>query len=215
MTVLDVGCGRGSESDPVDYRRALKTLKGSCREVIGIDVDPAAASNPGLDRFKLIEEGRWPIADQSVDVVVSDFVLEHVEDPSTYFSEVARVLRPGGVFCARTSNAIGYVGLAARLIPNDRHIGMLRHVQKSRATADVFPTRYRVNTTRALRRALDGAGLEGVVYGYEAEPAYLQFSAATYWFGRLLHLLTPPGLRTTLFAFARNTGRVSTSKERV
>jgi hypothetical protein len=68
---------------------------------------------------------------------------------------------------------------------------------------DVFPTRYRLNTVWALRRALRNAGLQGIAYGYEAEPSYLGFSKWAYAAGRILHALTPGPLRNCLFVFAR------------
>lgn len=204
--VLDVGCGRGAGllDDPIAHRRKLRTLRGRCAKVIGIDVDAQAAANPGVDEFHLLEDRMpWPIRDASVDLVVSDFVLEHVEEPERYFSELVRVLKPGGIYCARTSNRVGYVGLFARMIPNRRHAGLLRHLQSDRESIDVFPTRYRVNTVWALRRALAGARLDGVAYGYEAEPSYLGFTSWAYAFGKVLHVLTPSPFRTCLFVFAR------------
>jgi len=205
--VLDVGCGRGAglREDPVAYRRNLRRLQGICRRVIGIDVDPEAASNPGIDEFHIIDragEGGWPVADASVDLIVSDFVLEHIEMPEAYFSEVTRVLKPGGVYCARTSNRLGYVGLAARLVHNRWHAWVLQRTQRNRLAVDVFPTRYRVNSVGALRRALRNAGLDGVVYGHESEPSYLGFAAWAYAFGKVLHVFTPSALRTCLFVFA-------------
>jgi len=212
MTVLDVGCGRGAGlvEDPVAYRRKLRSLRGDGRRVIGLDVDPDADQNPGLDEFHRIDGvSAWPIPDASIDLIVSDFVLEHINDPEAFFAEVARVLRPGGVFCARTPNRIGYVGLAASLIPNRRHAQMLRMVQEDRKEMDVFPTYYRVNTIWAVHQVLKQAGMEGIVYGYEAEPSYLQFSALAYALGKYLHIFTPSVLRTCLFVFARKPGNGS------
>ncbi len=141
--------------------------------------------------------------DASVDLIVSDFVLEHIDDPAEFFAEVNRVLKPAGVFCARTTNRLGYVGLAASVVPNRRHARVLGTVQRDRKEIDVFPTRYRANTVWRLRAELGRIGFEPVVYGYEAEPSYLQFSAIAYGFGKLLHWLTPPPLRTCLFVFGR------------
>lgn len=172
--------------------------------MIGLDVDPEAGSNPGLDEFHRIDGvSPWPVTDASIDLIVSDFVLEHIDNPGAFFTEVARVLKPGGVFCARTPNRIGYVGLAASLIPNRRHAQVLKVAQESRKEMDIFPTYYRVNTVWAVRRAFRQVGLEGVAYGYEAEPSYLQFSALAYVLGKHLHAFTPSVLRTCLFAFAR------------
>jgi SAM-dependent methyltransferase len=134
---------------------------------------------------------------------VADFVLEHVDDATSFFSELRRVLKPGGFFCARTTNRLGYVGLAASLVPNKRHAAVLGTVQRGRKEVDVFPTRYRVNTIWRLRSELKKIGFEAVVQGYEAEPSYLQFSPIAYGFGKLLHSVTPSPLRTCLFIFGR------------
>jgi ubiquinone/menaquinone biosynthesis C-methylase UbiE len=206
VTVLDVGCGRGAGllNDPVPFRRDLRNLRGKCRSIVGIDVDPDAAQNPGIDEFRLLaDEAIWPVADQSIDLIISDFVLEHIKDPTSYFAEAARVLKPKGIFCARTSNRIGYVALLAKLIPQRRHAQILQKVQRDRNAIDVFPTQYRANTVWKIQRLLKQAGLKGIVYGYEAEPSYLQFSTALYLFGRYLHAVMPPLLRTSLFVFAR------------
>jgi malonyl-CoA O-methyltransferase len=39
---------------------------------------------------------RWPAPDASIDVVVGNLVLEHVDDLGPVYAEAARVLRPGG-----------------------------------------------------------------------------------------------------------------------
>jgi SAM-dependent methyltransferase len=89
--VLDVGCGRGAFlSDPVETRRDLHVLKGLSRAVIGIDVDPTSEKNQAISEFRLIEGSRWPVGDESIDVCVRDWVLEHVEDPVTFFAECSR-----------------------------------------------------------------------------------------------------------------------------
>src|SRR5579859_8201431 len=131
---VDVGCGRGAQADdPVRLRRDLRILRGKCSQVIGLDVDPAAAGNPFIDQFRLIESsGRWPLETGSADLAVADFVLEHIADPQTFFGEAARVLRPGGVLCIRSINAWSYVALASRLVPNGFHARLLHQVQPER-----------------------------------------------------------------------------------
>ena len=96
FTVLDVGCGRGAGTgDGVAVRRDLRVLKGKVARVIGIDVDPVARENAGIDEFHLIDGDTWPVDDGRVDLVICDNVLEHIEDPGKLFSEARRVLRKG------------------------------------------------------------------------------------------------------------------------
>lgn len=203
--VLDVGCGRGQRlRSPSRYHRELLRMGDRAARVIGIDVDPAAAVNPLVSEFRLIEDTtRWPVDDASVDVVVSDYVLEHVEDPDAFFREVVRVLRPGGRFCARTPNKNGYVGIASRLIPNRFHARVVGRVQVSRDAEDVFPTYYRANTAGALRRLLRRHGMTGVVLRSESEPNYFRFSSLLYRIGAVASPLIPSPLRNGLFVFAR------------
>ena len=203
--VLDVVCGRGQQSeDPCDHRRRLADLRGGERRVIGIDVDPAAAANPFLDEFRRIDDVlRWPVEDASVDLAISVSVLEHVPEPDAFFDEVARVLKPGGVLCLRTPNKRSYPAVAARLVPNRFHARVVGTAQRDRKAEDVFPTVYRCNTARALRRQCRRHGLDHAVYSIEGEPSYLQFSPLLYRLFAVLHPLTPPSLRTTLFLFAR------------
>src|SRR5688572_32970377 len=102
LTVLDVGCGRGAyTNDPIPFRRDLRILKGKVSKVIGIDVDQTAQENPFLDEFYLIQKDHWPVESDSVDLVVCDHVLEHIDNPDVFFSETRRTLKDTGFFCIR------------------------------------------------------------------------------------------------------------------
>ena len=202
--VLDLGCGRGAQvEDAVAFRRELRILRGKCARVIGVDVDEGAAGNPTLDEFHPMKDGRIPLSDASVDLVVSDSVLEHVQDPDLFFAECRRVLRPGGTLCIRTPNALSYLGLASRLVPNRLHARVLGRVQAERKAEDVFPTAYRCNTPGQVRRALARHGFEHSVVTHEAEPSYFAFSGLLYRLGRFHQRHAPGFLRLTIFAFAR------------
>jgi SAM-dependent methyltransferase len=203
-TLLDVGCGRGAyDEDPVAIRRDLRVFKSKVARVVGLDVDPAGAANPFLDEFRLFDGGEWPLQDGSFDVALADCVLEHVTDPPAFFRNAHRVLRPGGVLCIRTTNAWSYVALAAKIVPNRYHAQVTARVQESRKSEDVFPTVYRCNSVWALRRALAVHGFEGVAYGCEAEPSYLEFSRVAYALGVLHQRFAPRLFSPVLHAFAR------------
>ncbi len=54
--------------------------------------------------YKVASAFQLPFPDQSFDVVLSSDVLEHLNDLRTTFSEIHRVLRPGGIFVFDTIN---------------------------------------------------------------------------------------------------------------
>lgn len=203
--LLDLGCGRGkSEDNPSAYQRALQNFKGDVAKVIGIDVDPAGEENPKIDEFRLIEDiNNLPVDDASVDVILSDYVLEHVEDPEAYLAEVRRILKPGGYFCARTPNRYGYVSLAASLIPNRAHANVVAQVQDDREEHDVFPTFYRMNRRGVLRDQFRRVGFSAEVIRHEGEPTYFAFSPVAYRAGAFLHRFIPTPFKNHLFVFAR------------
>jgi SAM-dependent methyltransferase len=202
--VLNLGSGteyKTKIADPVPVRKDLRILRGRVKRVIGIDIDPEAQHNPLNDEFRLIEHPRWPVDDQSIDVCVSDFVLEHVEDPATFFSESWRVLKPGGYMCLRTPNLWHYVSLAARLIPDRLHLKILKKVQPSRDGN--YPTYYRCNTARRVRKMLEKHGFDHCVYTHESNPSYLSFSHLAYRLGVFYQRHAPPLFRVNIFAFAQ------------
>lgn len=151
LDVLDVGCGKGHLNpfpwgDHPDVR------------LVGIDPDPEAQQNPWLAEFHLLEEGKpWAIPDGSVDLVVCRYVLEHVEDPDHFLSEVRRVLRPGGSFVFLTPSRYYPVMVVSHWLPHALHQRILARTKKS-AAHDVFATFYRMNSKRDLRRQADQHG---------------------------------------------------------
>lgn len=204
--LLDLGAGRGAalHDDPVPYRRALRDFRGRCAEVVGADPDPAVLTNPGLDRATVIAaDGRLDLPDASVDIIVSDYVLEHIEDPAAFVAELSRVLAPGGWFCARTPNRRGYLALAARMVPNRLHWAVLSRVQPDRKTEDVFPTHFRLNTLAALRTILPAPQWRHASYAWTPEPAYCGTRVWAWRAAIALGWVLPRSMATTLMVFVQ------------
>lgn len=206
MTVVDYGAGRGvgPREDPVPYRRELRTLQGKCQRLIGVDVDEAVLSNPAVDEAYKIDLGdALPLPDASVDMVVSDWVLEHVDAPEALAKEMSRVLKPGGWFCARTPNRWGYIGLGANLVPNQWHQRFLKHLQPQKKDVDTFPTAYRMNTKARLKSYFPEASFEQTIYGHFGEPAYFGQSVFVWSLVLISFRLTPERFAPVLMAFLR------------
>ena len=168
--VLELGPGPQSPT--------TRFLVSTFGPVDGLDVDPDIRNNPDL-RERTVYDGRlWPLPDRSYDLIVSDFVLEHVEDPATTFREAARVLAPGGVFCFRTPNLFHYVTLGSLLTPHWFHVWAGRRLKGHAAGSHAeYPTFYRANSAAAVRRHARSAALEEVeLLRVEKEPSYASVS---------------------------------------
>lgn len=156
MKVLNLGAGRGAgfERSKNPHEISLYSLRGKVREYVGADPDHAAiARNMHVDRRVPIEAGKpLPFHDGEFDLVLSDWVLEHVTEPAQFASEVSRVLKPGGWFCARTPNRWGLTAMGARLIPSSQHHKVLRRLTPQRQEVDIFPTAYRLNTRSRIQK---------------------------------------------------------------
>lgn len=154
-SILDFGAGRGQWlEDPSPRRRAIRDLRDVAGRLVGADVDPVVKSNPSLDEAFVIEPGEaLPLDDGWADVMVADWVIEHIDDPAWFVGECTRVVKPGGWVCGRTPAKAGYIAVGARLVPNRRHFGVLRRLQPTRKDEDVFPTRYRLNSLAAISAA--------------------------------------------------------------
>jgi SAM-dependent methyltransferase len=204
MTVLDLGAGRGTvfHTGVDSYYERLLRLQGKVERVIGVDVDAGIVDHPYLDERHVIDPAApLPCQENSVDLVVADWVLEHVVDPAHIASEIGRVLKPGGWFCARTPNRWGYIGMMVRLIPNAYHKTLLRHVERHRSAEDVFPTAYRLNSVRDLRRYFPDTRWRHCSYRSNPSPKYFGQSWLMFHAIALYQALMPDPLKTDLHVF--------------
>ncbi len=97
--VVDLGCGRGEGVDLVRAVRPEARWIGA-DIVQSAEVDERRRSDAEFVTFDGIH---LPWGDGEIDLVYTQQVFEHVEEPEPLLAEVARVLRPGGVFCGSLS----------------------------------------------------------------------------------------------------------------
>ena len=97
--VVDLGCGAGTDS------LVAAQMVGQNGHVTSIDMTPemlekarAATAELGLTNVDFLEGEieRLPLANESVDVVISNGVIDLVPDKDAVFAEIFRILRPGG-----------------------------------------------------------------------------------------------------------------------
>jgi ubiquinone/menaquinone biosynthesis C-methylase UbiE len=140
-TVLDLGSGAGIDC----FLAAAKV--GPSGRVIGVDMTPemldrarenARKNGYGNVEFRLGEIENLPAADNSVDVIISNCVINLSTDKSRVFREAYRVLRPGGRMMvsdlalkkplpkAIRDSVEAYVACIAGALIKDEYLGAVR-----------------------------------------------------------------------------------------
>ena len=111
LSVLDVGCGNGSNSLPV---------ASLGHELLGIDISPksieyASGRNPfPKARFKFHDLAEEPLSEK-FDFLVCSEVLEHLPDPGPLVRAMTEVLEPGGLLIITIPNGYGPREVLGRL----------------------------------------------------------------------------------------------------
>lgn len=141
QTVLDLGSGAGLDAF------VARAAVGTSGRVIGVDMTDEMiararknAEKSGFDNVEFrpgyIED--LPVASDSIDVVISNCVLNLVPNKAQAFAEILRVLRPGGHFCISDvvasrplppwvkSIAEAYAGCVAGAIPREEYLQIIR-----------------------------------------------------------------------------------------
>ena len=117
-TVLDVGCAGGFMSEALDARGAAVTGIDPAEDAIAAAQAHAQQGSRDI-RYDVGVGEALPYADESFDAVVCVDVLEHVADLEQVIREIARVMKPGGLFLFDTINRNPIARLATITIAED------------------------------------------------------------------------------------------------
>jgi SAM-dependent methyltransferase len=154
---LEIGCGRQIIPDwamPLEEQRQI-VLRSSL--LVGLDTDQAILQHPLIEHKVIGLGGTLPFAPETFDLITANMVMEHVEMPEEFLRDIWRVLRCGGRFLFHTPNYISYDTFIASLLPQVIKNRAIRALE-GREEQDVFPTYYRLNTARRVRRLAPACG---------------------------------------------------------
>lgn len=155
---LELGCG--TQTLPRWRRNAEEELIARAKKVVGIDYDaPSLARNSSI---KLKVRGnitRLPFPDNTFDLITSNMVFEHLDDPLKQLKEVTRVLKMNGKLIFHTPNSWGYTTICAKLLPNAIKDKIVYFID-GRIEEDVFQTYYKINSKYTIHKYADEAKLK-------------------------------------------------------
>jgi SAM-dependent methyltransferase len=142
--LLDIGCGAGN---------LLLAARKNGWDAQGLDVSANAVKHVREAGFEVFQgelrEARLP--SQHFDVITAAEILEHLPEPRLLVQEVARLLRPGGLFWTTTPHARGLsarvLGLKWRCIWPPEHLQLFSAGGLKTLLRDVGFSDVRVRTT--------------------------------------------------------------------
>ncbi|WP_018402403.1 malonyl-ACP O-methyltransferase BioC [Marinobacter gelidimuriae] len=139
-TVVDLGCGTGW------YTRQLAQRFGA--HTVGVDLAPgmlayAKALGPETIQWLEADAERLPLADQSVDLIYSNLMIQWCHNPQGVLRECLRVLRPGGQLRVSTLllGTLQELQQAWTLAdPHQKHVnGFISAVDFAATTVEILP----------------------------------------------------------------------------
>ncbi len=112
-TLLDIGCWDGELT--LKYIEAAKPKKILGLELV--EVEAKKARERGIETVAVFaDKDLWPYADNSIDCVVSNQLVEHLTNIDHFLSEAYRVLKPGGYLVTSTNNLSSWHNIGALVL---------------------------------------------------------------------------------------------------
>ena len=186
IVLLDAGCGHST---------LLEEQYKQCKKVIGVDLDRHGLNKNNLVDQKIMSDLiEIPLPDNSVDIYVSAWVLEHIKKPKKFIKEVNRLLKPGGYFVFITPNKDGWYAVISEAIPDSFHSTIVEKMYK-RPADDTFQTYYKLNSREDIDKRLQvPEKFKKIQFVYNDDPKYIGFTWITRPFGLLWHkiVMTKP-----------------------
>jgi len=188
VRVAVLGCNNGAQS-------LVLTQGIRSKELWGVDIDPDAvrdAANKGVLVIRADLERPLPFRSESFDIVISNQVIEHLEDVDTFISEVHRICKKNGIAVISTENLASVDNIFALALG---YQAFSQHISRNVSLGNPLSPQYRkpvktywkhktIFTSRGLAELLTHYGfnvetVRGSGYGFLAriDPIHARFIA--------------------------------------
>lgn len=163
--ILDAGCGNSG---------ILTEFKSIVKLIIGVDTNKKLLEENQIVNKKINANlENIPLDENSIEIVVSEFVLEHLQNPEDVFKEISRILKPGGVFIFLTPNILNPIMAFSKILPYSIH--KLLRLKLFKKEEETHRTYYRANSYRKLLKLGKLAGFQDCEISKAGNPDYLGF----------------------------------------
>jgi SAM-dependent methyltransferase len=155
---LDVGCGH--RIVPAWMKFDETTLSRRAAFFVGVDRDAESLRrHKNLHARVIADFDALPFREGAFSLITANMVVEHLSNPHKNLTEVANILRPGGLFVFHTVNILHYNAWISSLLPNSLKLWLVKFFEDRKAE-DVYPTHYRLNTLGSIEVAACKASLD-------------------------------------------------------
>lgn len=201
--LLEVGCGTQSV-----VSRRLRESKRSIA-VHGLDIEAYALENKDVDEVYIANAEHMPFDDGAYDIVVSQYMLEHVHDYRKTLKEMARVVTKDGILVLRFPNPTSPEAIVTRLTPFWFHVFFRKCIQKViEAERKTFPTTFSFKSVENVVKELklhnfievNIAYFAETHYRFQRQPLLVQF---VMHYANLLSMVSLDRLKSSVVAIAR------------
>ena len=200
---LDLGGGRGdwyNSKTNIKLRKSIQFLKKDVKQLIVVDVDPAVLKNKTSHKNLLIKNGIIPLKDNSIDLIICDWVFEHIENTQKFYLEINRVLKKNGSICSRTPHKYNYFSIISNLLEGSSLKGwILKKSQPGRKK--YFKSFYNLNTKNKIKRTF--FNYSNNMFIFIPDPAYYFNSKLIFLFFRFVHIILPSFFSGILISFSK------------
>lgn len=185
--LLDAGCGKKS---------LMARHNPGASMAVGMDISEEAIKRNRAFKFRITGDSyKLPFRDERFNLVVSQWMIEHIERPETVMAEFHRVLKRDGHLIVVTNSLYHPMMLLSALLPAGFRDALKRRIFPSYIDEDTFPTYYKFNSLSTMDRVLTDAGFKKIFASYTGAPFFL--------FNKLLFKISEGYERITDISFMR------------
>ena len=201
--ILDLGAGAGdwfNNKDNNKIRKSIQFLKDDVKKFYAADIENSIFKNKTSHKNLLIKNNIIPLKSNSIDIIICDWVFEHIKNPNLFFKEINRVLKRGGTICSRTPHKYNYFSIISNILEGTiSKEFLLKKSQPGRKK--YFKSYYRMNTKKKINSLFKNYSKN--IFIYNPDPAYYFNSKCFYFFFKFIHLIFPKFFSGILICFLR------------